>query len=82
MFMIFLLQDVLCLNFYHTTQTFNDPERQDSRKYYEKLDNAGNQYSPVITMFSTLSKGEITNLATFNLSSAKALNLLTSRVFH
>ena len=43
-----------------------------------KEENAGNQHFP--TVFSALSKREIVILATFNLSSASAFNLVMSKL--
>ena len=59
------------LTFYYTILTFNNPEEEAFRLP---------AFSPFPTMFSTLSRREIIILATFDLSSAHALNLVNSKI--
>ena len=70
------------LTLYQTIPTFNDPT-EDFRKHWEKekWENAGNHavYSSFPRVFSALSRREIIILATFNLSSASALDLVQSK---
>ena len=68
------------LTLYHTILTFNDPKEENlgkhcgkRRKYWQAT------FSPFTQVFSTLSKGEIIILATFNLSSANAFSLVSSK---
>ena len=69
------------LTLYHTILTFNNPKEEGFGTHYGKRRNAGNQHFFLFpTLFSTLSKTEIVILATFNLLSANALNLVVSKI--
>ena len=70
----------ITLTLYHTISTFNNPVKawKSFQNIVGKGENADKSIFPFPTMFSTLSK-EIIILATFNLSSAHALNLVKSK---
>ena len=65
---------------YNTIFTLNDPEKETFRKHCGKPRKCWlPAFPPFPTMFSTLSLTEIIILATYNLSSASAFNLVLSK---
>ena len=69
------------LTLYHTIPTFNNPEEEGFGKHCWKRRKCWlPAFSPFPTVFSALSKREIVTLATFDLSSANALNLVMSKI--
>ena len=55
---------VSCLTYYYTIQSLVSPADVNFEKFLRERENARNQH--LNTMFSSLSKTEITNMATFN----------------
>ena len=72
-------KDSCSLTLYHTIPTFNDPKKKTLENTVGKGENAGNQHFLLFPLFSTLSEREIIILATFNLLSVNAFNLVTSK---
>ena len=67
------------LTLYYAIPSFNDPKKEAFENIMGKGENAGNEhFFPFPTMFSIRPKTEIIISATFNLSSAYALNLVQS----
>ena len=72
----------IALTLYHTIPPFNDPKQEGFGKHCGKRRKCWQPaFSPFPTAFSTPSKREIVHLATFNLLSANAFNLVTSEFF-
>ena len=77
-----ILSLVKDLSFYHTVPNFNDPKEEGFRKLcWKRRRRWLPAFSPSRIAFSTPSKREIIILATFNLLSACALNLISSKIF-
>ena len=78
---IHYLQSMAPVTHYHTILTFNHPKEEGfgtrCKKRRQCLKPA---FSSFTIVFSTLSGREIIILATFNLSSANAFNLVTSEI--
>ena len=68
---------MVCLTLYNTIPTFNDPNEEGFGKHCR---NRRPAFSPSHTVFSTLTKREIVIIATFDLSSAIAFNLITFKI--
>ena len=75
----FWQKDILTL--YHKIPIFNNPNDNGFRKHFKKRRKCWLPVFPPPKVFSTLSKREIIIVATFNLSSANAFNLVTSAFF-
>ena len=69
------------LTFYHTSQILMTLKKKALENTVKKGENDGKPaFSPLPTVFSTLSKREIVTLATFNFLSAYAFSLVTSKI--
>ena len=68
------------LTLYHTIPAFDDPEKKHFKNTEGKGENAGTQHFLLfLQCFLPYQKTEIIILATFNLSSATALNLVQTK---
>ena len=68
-------------NDYNTIRTCDDLKKEGFEKHCGKRRKCWQPaFSPFPTLFSTLSKKEYVILATFNLSSANAFKLVTSKI--
>ena len=70
----------LTKSLYPTILTFNDPEKVALGNIVGKGENAGDQHSPLPTIFSTLPPKNFIFLVAFILLSANALNLNKSKI--
>ena len=71
---------VVCLTLYHTIPTFNDPKEEGFGKHCGKRRKCWKPaFSPFPTVFSTLEQSKIIILTMFNLSSANAFTMVTSK---
>ena len=75
-----VMKNIGPLPLYHTIPTFNNPEKEAFKNIVGKRINAGNQHFLLFPQCFLPFKTEIIIRATFILSSANAMNLVTSKI--